>query len=456
MDRALRGDPGVDPPLRIPPVSSSRITFGLPRELGAETLTLAGESAPAETVRYAKKRNASKIVIGKPTHPALEGSARSVVPGDRGSLERRRGCLRHLRRRPPRWSPRMRSREAAEAPRRRAGLSRGGVRHRGGHGGLVEALRVDRARRRGHALPARHRRRGNALRVWPLDLRGGRGRPVVRFLLHPALFHVRGQRLPSLPHVRDHVPRRARHQQPHAEDPRPGRRRARARESNDESLLDEPRARRRRVDRRAPRGRGPPRRGRIRLPRDPPCPRRGRITRGRRPRGADVRARRERDGGRRVGLDARPLRGALDRHPSVRRGVLRAAPRGEDARRSHRHSSDGARALPRPEPGASPRHVHGADRGGHRARAAVRSGPAIPRADRDRAAPKLSPQLGIARPPHSARGDHRLRGDADRAGARRGHSSRAARYDSGGVAPAESPRPEPPRHDATPGRSAER
>ena len=38
-------------------------------QLGAETVTLTGENAAEETVRYAKKRNVTKIVVGKPTHP---------------------------------------------------------------------------------------------------------------------------------------------------------------------------------------------------------------------------------------------------------------------------------------------------------------------------------------------------------------------------------------------------
>jgi two-component system, OmpR family, sensor histidine kinase KdpD len=36
--------------------------------LGGEAVTLRGEDAAAETVRYARKRNATKIVVGKPTH----------------------------------------------------------------------------------------------------------------------------------------------------------------------------------------------------------------------------------------------------------------------------------------------------------------------------------------------------------------------------------------------------
>ena len=45
------------------------LNLRLAQQLGAETVTLTGEDAAEETVRYAKKRNVSKIVIGKPTHP---------------------------------------------------------------------------------------------------------------------------------------------------------------------------------------------------------------------------------------------------------------------------------------------------------------------------------------------------------------------------------------------------
>ncbi len=40
----------------------------LVESLGGEPVTLRGEDAPAETVRYARKRNVTKIVVGKPTH----------------------------------------------------------------------------------------------------------------------------------------------------------------------------------------------------------------------------------------------------------------------------------------------------------------------------------------------------------------------------------------------------
>ncbi len=40
----------------------------LAEQLGAETATLSGESAAQETLRYARKRNVTRIVVGKPTH----------------------------------------------------------------------------------------------------------------------------------------------------------------------------------------------------------------------------------------------------------------------------------------------------------------------------------------------------------------------------------------------------
>jgi two-component system sensor histidine kinase KdpD len=40
----------------------------LVESLGGEAVTLRGEDAAAETVRYARKRNVTKIVVGKPTH----------------------------------------------------------------------------------------------------------------------------------------------------------------------------------------------------------------------------------------------------------------------------------------------------------------------------------------------------------------------------------------------------
>jgi two-component system, OmpR family, sensor histidine kinase KdpD len=44
-------------------------TLRLVESLGGEAVTVRGEDAPAETVSYARKRNVTKIVVGKPTHP---------------------------------------------------------------------------------------------------------------------------------------------------------------------------------------------------------------------------------------------------------------------------------------------------------------------------------------------------------------------------------------------------
>jgi two-component system sensor histidine kinase KdpD len=41
----------------------------LAESLDAEAVTLRGEQAVLEAVRYARKRNVTKIVVGKPTHP---------------------------------------------------------------------------------------------------------------------------------------------------------------------------------------------------------------------------------------------------------------------------------------------------------------------------------------------------------------------------------------------------
>jgi two-component system, OmpR family, sensor histidine kinase KdpD len=41
----------------------------LAEQLGGEAVTIRGDSAAEETVRFARKRNVTKIVVGKPTHP---------------------------------------------------------------------------------------------------------------------------------------------------------------------------------------------------------------------------------------------------------------------------------------------------------------------------------------------------------------------------------------------------
>ncbi len=57
--------------LRAPEAARQRLAenMRLAEQLGAEAVTLQGEGAAEETVRYARARNVTKIVVGKPTHP---------------------------------------------------------------------------------------------------------------------------------------------------------------------------------------------------------------------------------------------------------------------------------------------------------------------------------------------------------------------------------------------------
>jgi two-component system sensor histidine kinase KdpD len=57
--------------LRMSDAARARLSenLRLAEQLGAEAVTLKGELAAQETIRYARSRNVTKIVIGKPTHP---------------------------------------------------------------------------------------------------------------------------------------------------------------------------------------------------------------------------------------------------------------------------------------------------------------------------------------------------------------------------------------------------
>jgi len=81
----------------------------LVESLGGESVTLRGEDAPLETVAYARKRNVTKIVLGKPTHPRWRDVLRPsfldevvrrsreidvhVISGDPAPATRARGAL---------------------------------------------------------------------------------------------------------------------------------------------------------------------------------------------------------------------------------------------------------------------------------------------------------------------------------------------------------------------------
>jgi two-component system, OmpR family, sensor histidine kinase KdpD len=56
--------------LRLPAMDRERVAANLrfAEQLGADTVTLSGANAAEETVRYARTRNVTKIVVGRPTH----------------------------------------------------------------------------------------------------------------------------------------------------------------------------------------------------------------------------------------------------------------------------------------------------------------------------------------------------------------------------------------------------
>jgi len=79
--------------LRLPKAERDRVwqTLRLAERLGAETVTLSGERPAAEILRYARRRNVSKIVVGKPTRPRwrdlLAGSVRDQLERESGDID---------------------------------------------------------------------------------------------------------------------------------------------------------------------------------------------------------------------------------------------------------------------------------------------------------------------------------------------------------------------------------
>jgi two-component system sensor histidine kinase KdpD len=79
--------------VRLKPEDRDRIwqAMRLAEELGAETVQLAGRSAATELVSYARQRNVSKIVVGKPNRPAwrelLLGSVRDQLQREAGGID---------------------------------------------------------------------------------------------------------------------------------------------------------------------------------------------------------------------------------------------------------------------------------------------------------------------------------------------------------------------------------
>jgi two-component system sensor histidine kinase KdpD len=79
--------------LRLPKEQRDRVwqTLRLAERLGAETVTLSGERPAEEILQYARRRNVSKIVVGKPDHPrwkdVLFGSVRDELERASGDID---------------------------------------------------------------------------------------------------------------------------------------------------------------------------------------------------------------------------------------------------------------------------------------------------------------------------------------------------------------------------------
>jgi two-component system, OmpR family, sensor histidine kinase KdpD len=79
--------------LRVSKEERDRVwqTLRLAEKLGAETVTLSGERPAGEILRYARRRNVSKIVVGKPTRARwrdfLVGSVRDQLERESGDID---------------------------------------------------------------------------------------------------------------------------------------------------------------------------------------------------------------------------------------------------------------------------------------------------------------------------------------------------------------------------------
>ena len=184
----------------------------LAERLGAETTTLTGPRVSDEILAYARSRNVSQILIGKPARPIWR---RILFGSDVDALVRGSGdidisVISGERERDAIEPPRIRSRAAGPAA----------------YGLAVLAVLVS----TGAAFAMfRHFELSNIVMTYLLGVvvvaaRMGRGpaaarraaqRRGLRFLLRPALFLVRGRPFAVPRHPHGDADRRARHQRPH-------------------------------------------------------------------------------------------------------------------------------------------------------------------------------------------------------------------------------------------------
>ncbi len=296
----------------------------LAEQLGAETHTLTGARMSDEILAFARSRNVSKIVVGKPERPLwkriaagsivdtlVQGSGEIdvyVISGDRDDS----------RPMPPRtWQPQTEWTPYVAALVRGRDLDRDRV----GHVPVLRGLQPH------HGLPARRDHRGHPLRPGRLPARHDPERGRLRLLLRAALLHLRGLGHAVPRHLRGHAGGGPRDQQPRGAHPRPGRVGPGARAAHGRALRDEPRAGRHARRPRAAGGGGAAHRGGVPHPGRGAAPAAGRAPGPGRWRRRAVPAGHERAGGRPVGPRARAGRRPGHRYAPRRLRALRAADR---------------------------------------------------------------------------------------------------------------------------------
>ncbi len=238
-------------------------TLRLAEQLGAETVTLTGHDVPAEVLAYARRRNVTRIVLGKPARPRwrelLFGSVVNELVRRSGDIDVYVITGEHEGPQPPaagRPAPPVGWRGYGQAAGIVGPLHRGGV----GHVSLL------RARQPHHGVPPGHGACGDASRAGAGHPRVGPQRGGLRLLLRAPLPVVRGVRHRVRRDLRGHAGPGHADQHAHRAHPGTGRGRAPARASDGGPLRDDPGPRQPAgAGRAAPRG-DAPHRGGVREP----------------------------------------------------------------------------------------------------------------------------------------------------------------------------------------------
>ena len=185
-------------------------TLRLAEQLGAETTTLSGHNVAEEIVSYARKRNVSKIIVGKPIHPTWRdlvfGSVLNTLVRQSGSIdvyaisgeiETPQPTTPQVLQSSIQWALYLRAILIVILCTLLAGRD----------------ASLFRRRQPDHGLSGGHRDCGNALRTRPVGCGVVPQRAHLRLFLRHTLLHVRGQRFGIRHHLRRHAAGRAHHQQ---------------------------------------------------------------------------------------------------------------------------------------------------------------------------------------------------------------------------------------------------